>query len=230
MTRTTIGIKSKIFSCLLITFISLNSFVQAENLKNSIANTTLNQFYDRTQSMQADFEQLIRDSHGKIIEHSYGQLIFSRPDKFIFEYNEPVEQKYVSNSKTLWIYDVELEQVNIKSLDDGMGDSPALLLSSNTNVYKHYDVKNIKLSAQSLNKGNSLQWVQLTSKNEEGTFEKVLLGFKHHRLMKMKMFDNFGQTTELSFSNIQLNKPFSNQQFNFVVPEGIDVIGSENTQ
>jgi len=210
-------------------FCAGNLFAQLLHAEESYAkvNPTLNQFYERTRSMQAEFKQLIHDSHGKIIESSQGKLIFSRPDKFIFEYIDPAEQKYISNSHTLWIYDVELEQVSIKSLTEGMGDSPALLLSSNRNVYKHYNVKDV---IPSLIQERTLQWVQLNSKNDESTFKKVLLGFEQYRLKKMKMFDNFGQMTELSFSNIQLNKPFSTRQFNFVIPDGVDVIGSVNTQ
>lgn len=196
----------------------------------TIINSTLEQFYDRTQSMQADFEQTITDSKGKVIEVSTGELIFSRPDKFIFEYRSPAEQKYISNSKTLWIYDVELEQVSIKSLDQGLGDSPALLLSSNSNVYQYYDVNNVKLMPLSQAQQQSLQWVQLKAKKEDTTFERVLLGFDEHKLKEMKMYDNFGQLTELTFSNIQLNKSFANRQFNFIAPEGVDVIGTVDAQ
>ena len=214
----------RFFFNILILFFAFSLVSHAEVQTNA----TLSQFYDRTQSMQADFEQVISDSRGKVIELSKGELIFSRPNKFIFEYTYPTEQLYISNSKTLWIYDVELEQVSIKPLDSGLGDSPALLLSSNTNVYKHYVVKNI--SPMSINKKNPLQWVQMSAKNEDSTFERILLGFAQHELRKMKMFDSFGQVTELTFSKLQLNKPFSNRQFDFVVPEGIDVIGSENAQ
>ncbi len=189
------------------------------------ANKTLDQFFQSTQSMQTDFEQTIQNTRGKILEQSTGNLILSRPDKFILEYTLPAEQKYVSNGKTLWIYDVELEQVSIKALDENIGDSPALLLSSNTNVYKHYDVRDVKLK-----KADDYQWVQLRAKKEEMSFEQVLLAFKGSKLMQMIMYDSFGQITDLKFSNVQVNKPFSLRQFNFVVPEGVDVIGSSSAE
>lgn len=189
------------------------------------ANTLLDQFYQRTQSMQADFEQTVRNTQGKSLEQSKGQIIISRPDKFILNYMTPAEQQYISNGKTIWIYDVELEQVSIKSLDEGVGDSPALLLSSNTNVYKHYRVEDVMV-----NKSEGYKWVQLVAKAPEMTFERVLLAFKDHTLMLMRMHDSFGHITELRFSNIQINKPFSNQQFNFLPPDGVDVIGSEHAQ
>lgn len=185
------------------------------------ANKTLDQFFQYTQSMQTDFEQTIKNTQGKVLEKSTGNLVLSRPDKFILEYTSPAEQQYTSNGKTIWIYDVELEQVSIKMLDEGIGNSPALLLSSNTNVYKHYEVSNVKFK-----KSDDYQWVQLLAKKEEMTFERVFLAFKESILMQMNMHDSFGQITELKFSNIQVNKPFSLRYFNFVPPEGVDVIGS----
>jgi len=188
-------------------------------------NKTLDQFYQSTQSLQAAFEQTITNTRGNITEQSTGSLILSRPDKFILEYTQPSEQQYISNGKTIWIYDVELEQVSIKHIDGGVGDSPAMLLSSNTNVYKHYDVSDVIVGQP-----DGLTWVQLLAKEPEMTFERVLLGFKGSHLMQMVMHDSFGQITKLRFSQIQINKPFANKQFNFIPPDDVDVIGSALTK
>lgn len=185
------------------------------------ANKTLDSFYQTTQSLQADFQQTIRSTRGRLIENSQGMLILSRPDKFILEYTSPAEQKYISNGKTIWIYDVELEQVSIKNLDEGIGDSPALLLSSNKNIYQQYAVSDVKPE-----RSDGLSWVQLQAKSPEMTFEKVLLAFKNNILMTMIMHDSFGQITELKFSAIKVNKPFANRRFNFTIPENVDVIGT----
>ncbi len=188
-------------------------------------NTTLNDFFQRTQSLQADFDQMVVNGRGKVLEQSHGNLIISRPDKFILDYQTPVEQKYISNGKTIWIYDVELEQVNIKPLDEQMGDSPALLLSSNDNIYKYYQVNNV-----SLRKPDGLNWVQLKALNDDMTFERILLAFKNHILMRMRMYDSFGQTTELIFSNIIVNKPLASGRFDFVPPADVDIIGTANAR
>ncbi len=188
-------------------------------------NTTLNDFFHRTQSLQADFEQIVVNGRGKILEQSHGNLIISRPDKFILNYQTPVEQKYISNGKTIWIYDVELEQVNIKPLDEQMGDSPALLLSSNNNIYKSYQVNNV-----SLRKPDGLNWVQLKALNDDMTFERVLLAFKNHILVRMRMYDSFGQTTELKFSNIVVNSPYADDRFDFVPPDDVDIIGTAHAR
>lgn len=189
------------------------------------ANKTLNEFYQNTQSMEANFEQIIINSQGLQLEQSQGNLILSRPDKFILNYQTPAEQLYISNGKTIWIYDVELEQVSIKALDEGVGNSPALLLSSNKNIYQHYHVEDVIVS-----RPDNLQWVQLTSKAPEMTFERVLLAFNENFLMGMRLYDSFGQVTELKFSKVKINSPISDNQFEFIPPDNVDVIGSVNAK
>jgi outer membrane lipoprotein carrier protein len=191
------------------------------------ANETLDRFFQQTNSMSASFEQRIYNSKGQLTEQSTGELSFRRPDRFYLDYQAPAEQKYISNGNTLWIYDVELEQVSLKAVNEGLGDSPALLLSSNTNVYKHYAVENVNI--QDDRESQQFKWLQLFAKASETTFEKVLLGFDaENRLMQMEMHDNFGQITELKFANIQVNQINDDSMFQFVPPEGVDVIGTVN--
>ncbi len=197
-------------------------------LNPAYANKILDQFFKNTQNFQANFTQKVTNNNGKVLEKSKGQLIMSRPNKFVLAYDSPAEQKYISNGKTIWIYDIELEQVSIKELDESIGDSPALLLSSNNNVYKHYDVSNI--SEQQHKNLDKINRIELQAKKEEMTFEKVFLTFDASFLVKMVMYDSFGQVTQLHFSDIQVNKPFALSTFNFVAPEGVDVIGNTSTQ
>ncbi len=207
----------KLFIYIFLIFVSTSFYANTAYANNK----ALDQFFQTTLTMQVDFEQTVKTLYGKLLEQSNGHLTLSRPDKFILEYVSPAEQKYISNGKTIWIYDVELEQVSIKALDEGIGDSPALLLSSNTNVYKHYHVSNFINETK-----DDYHWVQLLAKKEEMTFERVLLAFNGTKLMQMVMYDSFGQVTELKFSNIQINKPFALRQFNFIAPEGVDIIGA----
>jgi outer membrane lipoprotein carrier protein len=41
----------------------------------------------------------------------------------------------------------------------------------------------------------------------------------------MELYDNFGQTTSLVFSNLQRNPALPAALFSFVPPAGVDVIG-----
>lgn len=182
------------------------------------ANDVLDRFYKNTHSIKADFHQLVARTDGKLIEKSRGYLKIKRPDQFSLEYIDPLEQKYISNGVTLWIYDAELEQVTIKPLDEGLGDSPALLISSDKDVRKNYVIK--ALLAE-----KPLERVELSAKTENMTFERVILVFNNDVLTEMIMYDNFNQITTLKLSNIKINESIPEDVFNFEPPEGVDIMG-----
>ena len=53
---------------------------------------------------------------------------------------------------------------------------------------------------------------------------KVRYGFEDGVPMEMQLEDNLGQKTSLQFSDLQLNPTVTDDQFEFQVPEGVDLI------
>jgi len=188
----------------------------------ALANTqVLDLFYANTRSMQADFEQTISERFGKVLEQSSGKLIIQRPHQFVLHYQQPDQQHYVSDGKTLWIYDMELEQVTIKNFEGGLAASPALLISSNNNIHQSYQV-----SLAHDPERPELAVFKLVPKQEESMFSLVYLIFNQGQLVELNMHDNFEQVTRLKFSNIQINKKIPLSTFSFEIPEDVDVIGT----
>ncbi|MGD8940058.1 MAG: outer-membrane lipoprotein carrier protein LolA, partial [Gammaproteobacteria bacterium] len=73
-----------------------------------------------------------------------------------------------------------------------------------------------------------LAWVQLSPKDSESSYEKLLLGFSEKNIQAMELVDNFGQITRLQFSNLQRNPKIDPKIFQFQPPPGVDVIGDED--
>ena len=48
-------------------------------------------------------------------------------------------------------------------------------------------------------------------------------GFKNGLLSKMRLKDNFGQTTYLTFTDVMVDTSIDTNRFEFAVPEGADV-------
>ncbi len=197
---------------------SITGFISLFFLLTAQANDVLDRFYNSTHSISAEFTQTVAQTDGKLIEQSRGILKIKRPDKFSLQYTEPLEQQYISNGETLWIYDAELEQVTIKPLDEGLGDSPAMLLSSDKDIRKQYQVKMIAAA-------EPLEKVELSAKTENMTFERVVLTFNRDVLSTMIMYDNFNQVTSLKLFNIKINDFIPESVFQFAPPEGVDIIG-----
>ncbi len=179
----------------------------------------LDAFVNELKSMQANFTQVLTDETGKVLEQSQGQVFLHRPGHFRWDYNTPYEQSIITDGERLWIYDVDLEQVSIRSMGQDMGGTPAALLGGNVNLDENFSISE-------LDADDGLAWVSLAPKVEEGQYSSIHLGFSKAGLENMRMLDNFGQTTRIEFSGHKENQTIDPTIFEFVVPEGIDVLDS----
>lgn len=183
-----------------------------------LATDRLQAFYKEVKSLQGDFTQTVYDQHMHIKERAQGKLAIQRPGKFHWDYEKPYHQLIVANGAKVWIYDSELEQVTVKKLDEAVGSTPAQLLSSSKALERNFTITEIGAK-------DGLQWVELTPRGKDTSFEQVRLGFDAHDLRVMVLKDNFGQTTRLEFSHLQHNPRLAASLFEFTPPPGVDVVG-----
>ena len=183
-----------------------------------IAIDRLHAFFKDVQSLQGDFTQTTFDQHNQIRERAQGSFAIQRPGKFHWDYQSPYQQLIVSNGKKVWLYDSELEQVTIKKLNEAVGNAPAQLLSSGDSLASSFTTTEI-------GEIDDLEWVELTPREKNTSFEQIRLGFDAHDLRAMELIDNFGHTTRLAFSHLQHNPRLAASFFDFTPPPGIDVIG-----
>lgn len=178
----------------------------------------LQAFYQNVQSLSGDFRQTVYDAKMKVKERVQGSFAIQRPGRFHWDYQKPYRQLIVSNGSKVWIYDSDLEQVTVKTLDQMVGSTPAQLLSSSEALERNFTLIDAGTS-------DGLQWVALTPRDKDTGFEGIRLGFDDQALRSMVLKDNFGQTTRLEFSGLQRNPSLPDQLFQFTPPPGVDVIG-----
>lgn len=179
----------------------------------------LDAFLAETHTLRADFSQALYDENLKPLEESRGRMQIQRPGRFRWDYETPYPQVIVADGANVWIYDSELEQVTIRALGDAVGNTPALLLTSDRPLEESFAVRDLGLQG-------ALAWVELTPReSEEATFSSVRLGFSDRSLEMMELKDSFGQLTQLSFSGVEKNPQLDETLFSFTPPDGVDVIG-----
>ena len=61
-------------------------------------------------------------------------------------------------------------------------------------------------------------------KNQDSGFTDVRIAFTEGKLRLLEMKDNFGQTTQMSFSDVEENVDISEDKFKFIPPPGVDVL------
>ncbi len=178
----------------------------------------LHNFLETTKTLRADFAQIVVARNGKRPQHSAGVMMISRPGKFRWQIERPYSQLLVGDGEKIWMYDPDLRQVTVKKMDAALGSTPAALLVGGNSLEKNFNLRE-------LGEREGLEWLEATPKAADGSFEKLQLGFSGDSLKAMELFDNFGQTTSLVFSNLQRNPALPAAGFRFVPPAGADVIG-----
>jgi len=177
----------------------------------------LTHFFNEVRTYSASFEQVVMDESGHPMQQSSGTMYIERPDKFRWDYVAPYEQHIVGDGRKIWIYDVGLEQVVVRSMANTLGDTPALLLAGRGRLSEVYDVKELRPK-------NMFEWVQLRPKKKDGGFEDIRIGFDKGVVRVLELIDSFGQTTRITLRDYQENKQIDPAKFVFKPPAGVDVI------
>ena len=177
----------------------------------------LNYFFKEINTFEARFGQIVLDDSLTEIDDGQGKVWIQRPGKFRWDYEPPEAQEIVGDGETVWIYDIELEQVTVRDQENTLGKSPAIVLAGTGNLEDNYNIEDIGTQGR-------FDWVNLIPKDEDSGFSEVRIGFEDNRLRLMELLDNLGQRTRISFVDLKENTPISPNVFDFVVPEGVDVI------
>lgn len=186
-------------------------------LASAAATDALKVFLTQTQTAKARFAQMVLDKNMKPLQQAQGVMQFSRPGKFRWDYQKPYEQVIVGDGSKLWIYDKDLNQVTVRKLDRALGASPAALLAGSNDLERDF-----KLSNLGMDKG--LDWLEALPKSRETVFERVRMGFGKSGLEAMELRDQFGQTTVITFADVERNPRIAAEVFRFTPPQGADVI------
>lgn len=184
---------------------------QAESVKR------LTGLLQKAETLTGRFSQLSLDGSGTQLQETSGEMALKRPGQFRWHTDEPMEQLLISNGKKVWLYDPDLEQVTIQTLDQRLTHTPALLLSGDVSAISD----NFEVSHQQA--GEVVDFT-LKPKAKDTLFDSLRLSFRGDVINDMQMVDGVGQRTNILFQGIKLNQPLKADLFTFEIPEGADVI------
>jgi len=193
---------------------------------------SLGTFVRTVKSGQAEFTQVVtspaRDGQPPRVKTSSGRFEFSRPNRFRFDYVKPFLQTIVADGQTLWLHDVDLNQVTARKQSAVLGSTPAALIASAADL-QALQADFVLTDAPDK---DGLQWVLATPKAKEGQLQSVRVGFRvtgegaavSNTLAVLEILDSFGQRSVLSFSGFKVNPVLEADSFQFKTPDGADVI------
>ena len=205
----------KIAACSLTLFSALASASGLDSLEA---------FVKTARTGHAEFTQVVtapaKDGQAARSKTSSGTFEFARPNRFKFVYRKPFEQTIVADGQTLWLFDVDLNQVTARKQSAVLASSPAALIASAA------DIKALQadFSLSAAPDKDGLEWVLANPKAKEGMLQSVRVGFKGADLAVLEILDSFGQRSVMTFTALRINTPLEPASFQFKPPAGADLI------
>ncbi|MEI8156591.1 MAG: outer membrane lipoprotein chaperone LolA [Burkholderiales bacterium] len=185
---------------------------------------SLENFVKTVKTARTDFTQVVtmpaKDGQAARSKTSTGTFEFSRPGHFRFIYKKPFEQSIVADGQTIWLYDVDLNQVTARKQAQVLATTPAALIASAA------DVKALQADFVFMPDADrdGLEWVLATPKAKDSALQSIRVGFQSGELASLEMVDSFGQRSSLRFTGFKANVALDASAFQFKPPQGADVI------
>jgi outer membrane lipoprotein carrier protein len=181
--------------------------------------------YNHLRSVQAEFSEIYRGAGMERTES--GTLWLKKPGKMRWEYRSPRDKLFLSDGKDAWFYipgERQVRRTAVKKLDDLR--SPLAFLLGKTKLVKELQGLSLAPDVAPLAAGDVL--LRGVPKNLADRVSQVLLEITpEHWIRRILIEEVDGSVTEYRFSNYRENVDVPDRQFQFVVPDGIEVIDGE---
>jgi outer membrane lipoprotein carrier protein len=210
-----------VFAIVLLSAASARAQTAAETEDSVSATELIERFSADVEDFSARFEQQVYKADGEPDEApSTGTFSLLRPDRFRWDYMTPDEYQIIADGKSLWEYDVELEQATEAPLSD-LADSPAMLLSGQGKVADDYEIHDVgSLDGE--------RWIELVPKVAQDDIKSARIAFRNGVPDALEYVDGLGKTTRIDFSDVEINQGLKARAFSFDPPRGVDIIRADN--
>lgn len=159
--------------------------------------------------------------------------------KFHWQYDSPTTQKIVSNGTTMWVYLPENNQViesNLELVNKADQSDPMAFLTGLGNLSRDFSIS--WAMPQQDTEGNYV--LQMTPRQSSALIGKLVIVVDRHAVERFHnrdkakrpwfpirsttVYDPSGNSTVIQFSNLSVNHGIPDTVFDFIVPEGVQVV------
>jgi len=180
-------------------------------------------FYNKTQSFKSDFTQEFFVKAYNQKKTSKGKVTFSKPGRMYWEYDEPKDNRVVSDGTTLRVYEAQNRQMFEQPVDKSQYPAALSFLTGTGKLSDTFDFQVFAGDKMNFPGGHVLVG---TPKQPTPAYQKVLLyvdaaTFQVRRVM---VLDGQGNRNRFDFSNPRVNEPVPPNQFQFTPPSGTSIV------
>jgi outer membrane lipoprotein carrier protein len=181
--------------------------------------------YNHLHTLQSDFTEIYRGAGMERTES--GTLWLKKPGKMRWQYRSPREKLFLSDGKDAWFYvpgERQVRRTAVKKLDDLR--SPLAFLLGKTKLEKELQALSLASDVAPLAPEDVV--LRGVPKSLADRVSQVLLEITpEHWISRIIIEEVDGSVTEYRFTNQRENVAVTDQQFQFAVPDGVEVIDGE---
>jgi outer membrane lipoprotein carrier protein len=185
--------------------------------------TALQRRYESAKDFRADIVQTTRSvalgANASEQMTSKGTVLFAKPGKMRWSYEEPEPSLVVSDGETLWIYDPTFHEAQKLPATEGYLSGVAIqFLLGEGALERDFEISALRCETTSAE-------LRLQPR-KSSSYEKlhIVVNPQTGELLKTTVFFVLGNVTEVAFSNIGLNVNPAASLFRFDPPAGVRVI------
>ena len=159
--------------------------------------------------------------------------------KFHWQYDSPSTQTIISDGETMWVYLPENNQViesNLELVNQADQSDPMAFLTGLGNLSRDFSIS--WAMPQQDTEGNYV--LQMTPRQSSSLVGKLVIVVDRHAvesfqnrgnakrpwfpILSTTVYDPNGNSTVIQFSNLRVNHGIPDTVFDFIVPEGVQVV------
>ena len=182
-------------------------------------------FYNKSQTFKSTFHQQYLAKAYNQTKDSTGHVEFAKPGKMNWVYDNPKDNRVVSDGTTLWAYDAANKQVAVQNVKQSALPSALSFLTGQGDLNKDFTFQIFDGATMNFPGGYVLVG---TPKNPNPSMVKVLFYVDQatSQVRRGLLIDAQGNRNRFDFDTPQVNVPIPPSDFTFTAPPGTTTVNA----
>jgi outer membrane lipoprotein carrier protein len=210
-----------LLASLCLTLAPMAGGAQQQGEIKTLANA-VDQHYNQLKSLKSLFTEIYQAPG--ISRTESGTLWLKKPGRMRWEYKQPTEKLFLADSHTAYFYvpgERQARKTSIKNLDDIR--SPLRYLLGKTKLEKELSGLSLAPDVFPLQPGDAV--LRGVPKSMADRISEVVLEISPaHQIVRIRILEVDGTTTDFRFTSIEENVPVQDSLFRFTPPPGVETI------
>ena len=180
----------------------------------------IQQTYDQAKDLHIEF---VQKTYVAILEKEVskkGQAYFKKPNKMAIRYEGEQGRNYLSNAKTLWIFETGDSQAQSYPLNDDTMPAEALsFLGGLGQLKRDFAVEDVdpKKWANLKREKQGLTWLELTPLQKRSNLQWLVMGFdpENAQAREVFLYTDSGNVSHYVFDKVEFNPGLADDLFEY---------------